>query len=155
MLGQFRGEWLPNGQQRLDVFETARLPGNGAFDRIAELARFLLDGDVGIVDLGDRSDGVLLRTRGVSLGTGDAAVSGANDSWAFEELADPVKALKLGFMSQVSVPIKMGQDRIGALAVVSKAARTFEPRDVETMQRLADLVVEGVSLRSGGVARLF
>lgn len=150
MLGQFRGEWLPNGQQRLDVFESARIPGNGAFDRIAELARFLLDGDVGIVDLGDRSDSGLQEPRGVSFGIGD----GTGDSLTLGQLADPVKALKLGFVSQVSVPIKVGQGRIGTLAVVTRASRTFEPRDIETMQRLADLVTEGMSLRSASVTRL-
>ena len=113
------------------------LVGDGIFDRIADLARFLLNAETAIVDLSASS-----KESGFGISLAPQGVGG------LAHIADPIAALKLGFTSQASVPIRAGQDRIGTLAVVSKKARTFDARDVETLRRLAELVAEGVSLRT-------
>ena len=130
---------LSEGQSRSGALGFVRTPDNGLIDRIAELARFLLNGDAGIVDLGDSSgaDGF-----GASVVPGDAAAPVVGSGAALERMADPLTALKLGFASQASVPIRMGRDRIGTLAVLTRAARTFDAHDVETLRRLAELVAE-------------
>jgi GAF domain-containing protein len=143
MLGQFGGASLSNGQPDPGAFESVAFPGDGAFDRIAELARFLLQGDAGIVDLGN----LLVDASGLGISTAPDDASG------LARIADPVAALKLGFASQVSVPIRAGRERIGTLAVVSRGQQAFDAVDVETLHRLAGMVAEGVSLRMGRTIR--
>jgi GAF domain-containing protein len=153
MLGLVGGTSLSNGHPDLGAFEPAGFPGDGAFERIADLARFLLGGDAGIVALGDPSDGISPDGVGVSVAFADAARSrgiGARSA----QLADPLTALKLGFVSQASVPIRAGQERIGTLAVVTRDLRIFDARDVETLHRLADLVADNVTLHARGPLRL-
>jgi len=143
MLGEIGGTSLANGRPDLGAFESFGLLGDGAFDHIAELARFLLNADAGIVDLGDQ----LVDATGLGISTAPEVASGLT------HIADPVAALKLGFASQVSVPIRAGLERIGTLAVVSRGQQDFGAREVETLHRLADLVAEGVSLRRDRVIR--
>ncbi|MBC9032069.1 GAF domain-containing protein [Sphingomonas sp. JC676] len=134
---------MSSGHPNLGAFEAVGFLDDGAFDRIAELARFLLKGDAGIVDLGNPSED--LSGLGISTAPDDAS--------GLARIADPVAALKLGFASQASVPIRAGRERIGTLAVVSRGQQAFDVRDVETLHRLADLVAEGVSLRMSRTIR--
>lgn len=143
MWRQVEETFLSNRQPDPGVFESGGFPGDGAFDRIAELARFLLNADAGIVDLGDH----LLDASGLGISTAPDNASG------LARVADPVVALKLGFASQVSVPIRAGRERIGTLAVVSRGQQAFDAVDVETLHRLAGMVAEGVSLRMGRAIR--
>lgn len=135
MLGQFGRSSLSNGRPERGAFEFASHAGDGAFERIAELARFLLDCDAAIVDLDSLSADA--SGLGVSIAPGDAG--------GLNRIADPVTALRLGFVSQASVPIRIRGAQIGTLAVVTRTQRAFDARGVETLQRLADLVAENVS----------
>lgn len=154
MLGLFGGISLPEGQPHLEAFESVRLPGDGAFDRIASLAQFLLDADAAIVDLDDRSASLLQNVVGMLRGV-SVAFREAHDPASVIGMADPITALGLGFVAQASVPIRVGGERVGTLAVGSRTALEFGSRDVETLRRLADLVGEGLLLRQEPGARPF
>jgi GAF domain-containing protein len=155
MLGLLGGVRLPNGHPQMGAFDAVRLPGDGTFDRVASLAQFLMGADAAIVDLDELSSGLVQNAaaaRGVSIASGDVQKGNPIGSIG---IADPVTALGLGFVAQASVPIRLHGERVGTLAVVSRTAREFGARDVETLRRLADLVSEGLALREGVVARPF
>lgn len=146
MLGLFGGILLPNGHPQPGAIESARSEARGAFDSIAELALFLFDADVAIVDLNDPSGA------GVGSGIGNSVAFGRNarhsiDPAFFTRFADPIASLADGYAAQARVPIRIDGERVGTLAVLGNTERSYNHRDVETLRRLADLIAEGVVYR--------
>ncbi len=91
--------------------------------RIVRAAVVLLRGDVAVLHTGSRA--VLAAADGVE------AIDSAR------RLSDPLKAMALGYRSQLSVPLWREGRRVGALAVLGRDERRFGDADIALLQALA------------------
>jgi GAF domain-containing protein len=91
--------------------------------RIVRAAVVLLRGEVAVLHTGSRA--VL------------AAADGVEAADSARRLSDPLKALALGYRSQLSVPLWRDGRRVGALAVLDRNARRFGDADIALLQALA------------------
>jgi GAF domain-containing protein len=128
-------------------------------DAVAEAALAVLRGDLARVWVADRDTG---RLRAAALRAADGAVpSGLLESdlppgdgivgWVMRQKArryspdlaeDPLilshdRVRRLGYVSQLAVPLVAGEEAVGALVVLTRAVRTFSEEDVDMLDVFA------------------
>lgn len=120
--------------------------GNGAFSSLADLGRFLLDLDAMSIDLIDRNPEWSGAGDAIRIGTSVALSERAPRPQRVTQLSDPIEAMDLGYFAYACVPVRMPDGLVmGKLCGLGLEPRDLNAREIETMQRLAELVGERLS----------
>ncbi len=144
--------------KKYDILDT---PPDGSFDRITRLAATLLDAPIAIATLVD-TDRIWFKSRyGLDVQQIDRApglCASAILSDSFYEvndapsdprtLANPPVASEFGLRFYAAVPLKVKDGyNLGTLCVIDKKPRKLKPKEVETLQYLADILIDQMELR--------
>ena len=136
-------------------------PPDGSFDRITRLAAILLEVPIAIVTLVD-TDRIWFKSRyGLDvqqIGRDPGLCASAILSDSFYEvndapsdprtLANPLVASEFGLRFYAAVPLKVKDGyNLGTLCVIDRQPRKLKPNQVETLQYLADILIDQMELR--------
>lgn len=138
------------------------VPGDGAFDSIAEIARRLVGCQAAVIDIVDREGLFQLSHPGdhpADLGPAPVRFASlARDENAAippREAADPVKAKALGFGFYAGLPLRTADGHLlGTLAVLDQQPRTLGETELHSLKLLAGVVVDMIELRLAARARV-
>lgn len=144
--------------KKYDILDT---PPDGSFDRITRLAAILLEVPIAIVTLVD-TDRIWFKSRyGLDvqqIGRDPGLCASAILSDNFYEvndapsdprtLANPLVASQFGLRFYAAVPLKVKDGyNLGTLCVIDKKSKKLQPKQVETLQYLADILIDQLELR--------
>ncbi len=144
--------------KKYDILDT---PPDGSFDRITKLAAKLLDVPIAIVTLVD-TDRIWFKSRyglDVSEITRDPGLCSSailsDDIYLVEDakkdprtLANPLVAGQFGLRFYAASPLKVkGGFNLGTLCILDKIPRQLTKKQKETLQDLADILIDQIELR--------
>lgn len=157
-------ETLPVEQERIktlkkyDILDT---PPDGSFDRITKLAALLLEVPIAIVTLVD-TDRIWFKSRygldvqqiGRDPGLCASAIL-SDDIYVVDDartdprtLANPLVASEFGLRFYAAVPLKVRDGHnLGTLCIIDKHPRHLSDKQKETLQYLADILIDQMELR--------
>ena len=147
-----------NTLKKYDILDT---PPDGSFDRITKLAAILLEVPIAIVTLVD-TDRIWFKSRygldvqqiGRDPGLCASAIL-ADDIYEVDDartdprtLANPLVASDFGLRFYAAVPLKVRDGHnLGTLCVLDKHPRHLSIKQKETLQYLADILIDQIELR--------
>ncbi len=145
--------------RRYDILDT---PPDGSFDHITELAAEIFDVPIALVTIVDedriwfKSRRGLEEVQEIPCDPGLCASAILQDApYVIEEarkdpraLANPLVAGQFGLQFYAAAPLRTSDGyRLGTLCIIDREPRMFSPKQAGVLQRLADIVMDGMELR--------
>ena len=157
-------ETIPAEQERINTlkkYDILDTPPDGSFDRITKLAALLLEVPIAIVTLVD-TDRIWFKSRyGLDIqqisrdpGLCASAIL-SDDIYEVDDartdprtLANPLVASGFGLRFYAAVPLKVRDGHnLGTLCIIDKHPRHLSEKQKETLQYLADILIDQLELR--------
>lgn len=159
----------PNETERLAAvrrYEILDTPADGTFDRITALAADLFDVPIALVTIVDE-DRIWFKSRAglddlqqVPREPGLCASAILQDRpYIVEEarrdprtLANPLVSGQFGLQFYAASPLRTSDGyRLGTLCIIDREPRMFSPKQAHVLERLSDIVVDGLELRLSAI----